>query len=131
MDDEIKEGLIAAAKEQIDSLEDPYDASDTAAVEIQLDTLATALADLWPRKKRRNISQSDEELTDVLSRLVESGLIDANAIPIYDEIDNVIRLKDYEGYSDEYVSQRIGALMSDLADKIRPAVEKLENEDGQ
>lgn len=131
MDDDAKAQLVEAAKDQIASLEDPYDPSDTAAVEVQLDALATALAQLRPRKSRKNAPQSEEELSDVLSRFVESDLVDASAITIYDEIDNVIRLKDYEGYSDEYVSQRLGALLSDLADELRPAIEKLETKANQ
>ncbi len=131
MDDDAKAQLVEAAKDQIASLEDPYDPSDTAAVEVQLDALATALAQLRPRKSRKNAPQSEEKLSDVLSRFVESDLVDASAITIYDEIDNVIRLKDYEGYSDEYVSQRLGALLSDLADELRPAIEKLETKANQ
>jgi predicted DNA-binding protein (UPF0251 family) len=117
--------------EQIASLEDPYDPSDTAAVEVQLDTIATTFSQLRPRKPRKSTSQSQEELRDVLARLAEGGLVDAMAITIYDEIDNVIRLKDYEGYSDDYVSERLGALLSDLADELRPAIEKLQVEANQ
>ncbi len=118
---------IQAAREALESFEDPYDPSDTASVEVLLDTMATALVRLWPRQRQRKKSAktSEEELNDVLARLIEDGLVESNAIAILDEIDNVIRMKDYEGYSDEYVSERLGALLSDLADEIRPPIEQL------
>jgi hypothetical protein len=120
--------MLDAVTEQIDSLEDPYDAADTAAVEVQLDAVATALARVHARERRKSVSESDEDLATVLSNFVEAGLIKPAAITIYEEIENVICLKDYEGYSDEYVKERLQALLSDLADALRPAIKALRNE---
>ncbi len=110
-------------KEVVEGL-DNVDFSDTAAVEIKLDSVASALLDL--QEKAEN-EQAAKTLSDVLSALVENGeAIDPIAITIADEIVHFIRTKDYEGYSDKYVANRLESLISDLKHELESALNNLE-----
>src|SRR5438034_6519806 len=95
----IKAEDLEQAKEAVQSLDD-IDLSDTDAVDVQLDSVASALLDLAGTPKRKKKAKT---LSEVLAELVEDEIADPAAVNIADEIANLIRTKDYEGYSENYV----------------------------
>ena len=114
---------LERVKETVEDLDD-VDFSNTAAVEIKLDSVASALLDLQGKPKSKEEAKS---LSDVLSALVENGTaIDPVAITIADEVVHCKRTKDYEGYSDKYVASRLESLLSDLKNELESAVNNFE-----
>jgi hypothetical protein len=121
---------VERAQEAVEALDNVFDLTDTADIEVKLDAVASALLKLNPRRRAKK-SRKEEELADVLSRFVEDELADPTTITLCDEIRKVIEFKDYEGYSDEYISERLGALLSDLANELKPTIDKLRIETGK
>jgi hypothetical protein len=118
----IKRKNLEHAKLIVDSLGN-LDFSDTADVEVQLDAVASALLDLRDIPKGK---QKAKDLSEVLASFVEDELLDPNVVAIADEIDNLIRTKDYEGYSEGYVEEQLESLVSDLQDELLSLLEGLE-----
>ena len=118
----IKREKLEHAESIVDSLGN-LDFSDTADVEVQLDAVASALLNLRDVPKKK---QKAKNLSEVLASFVEDELLDRNVVAIADEIDNLIRTKDYEGYSEGYVEEQLERLVSDLQDELLSLLEGLE-----
>lgn len=111
--------------EAVDALTDIVDSSNTAKVEIAMDAVASALIRAKAFRRPRQGNGADPSLAKVLSDFVENDLASPFSITLCDEITTLLEFKDYEGYSEKYVGERLSGLLSDLQDELQKTVEKL------
>ncbi len=119
---------ITMAADAVQSLTDIADLADTAHVEVTLDTVASAFSKLKGQRRASAHDTSQISLAEVLSRFVEDGLTDPVALSYCDEITNLIEFKDYEGYSEDYVADRLEGLLNDLHDELHRTLENIRSQ---
>lgn len=120
---------IKDAEAAVDSLGGIEDLANTASVEVTLDAVASAFARLRRPRSRRAAQTSATSLTEVLTQFVEDGVLDPVVISLCDEITALFEFKDYESYSEEYVSNRLSILLSDLQDELQQALSTLHDQE--
>jgi hypothetical protein len=116
---------IVAAKQAIEALIYIKEPSNTAYVEVAMDAVASALLTVMRGGSVKLREARKVNLGDVLSELVENDLADPIVVTLCDEIETLIKFKDYEGYREEYVSERIASLLSDLKDELDKTIRSL------
>jgi uncharacterized protein YciW len=114
-------------RDAIDSLDGWEDAGITA-LDVQLDTLASALSELQSkRQKRKTLKHKDPTLSDELAALQENDLSEPVPVALADEIAELIRTKDYVGYAEGYVEERLSELVGELCSELNELIERLAN----
>jgi hypothetical protein len=121
---------LTALRDTIDSL-DGWDSDDITDLDVQLDTLASALSQLQPKRRTGKRQQEDPTLSGELAALVEDDALDELSVSIADEIAELIRTKDYVGYSEGYVEKRLAELVGDLCSELGELVESLADATGK
>ena len=117
--------------EAVESL-DGWDGEDIPELDVQLDALASALSNLQISRRGGKARRSKEPtLADELTGLVENEITGPFAVALADEIAELIRTKDYVGYSEGYVEDRLAELVGELLGEIGKIVEKLTDAAGE
>jgi hypothetical protein len=106
----------------VDALADISDFSDTASVDVKMDVVAAALVATPLIKRTAAKTLKGEGLYDVLQYLVRSDLIDDQVLDACDEITSLIEYKDYEGMTDEELSEELEVLVESFRQLLHSAI---------
>lgn len=111
---------------------DGWDGEDIQELDVQVDALASALSKLQTTRSGGKAKRSKEPtLADELAGLVENEITGPFAVALADEIAELIRTKDYVGYSEGYVEDRLSELVGELRGEISKIVKKLTDAAGE
>jgi hypothetical protein len=119
---------LKTVEQVIDSLT-KVDFTDTAEIEVQLDAVASALLKLKESAQQRLSKKTGApDLGEILSLFIEDGELRPVALSDYDVINSLMLNKEYEGYSEDYLSERLEGLLTDFANELKSTIKKLHSE---